>query len=189
MRIGYARVSTGEQKLDLQRDALEASSWETTHTDMTSGATSSRPELDKCLEDLREGDTLVVWRLGRFGRSLKDLITKIEALDERGVEFVSLTEGIDTTTAQGRLAFHLFGAPAEFERKIARERRMAGIRAARKRGRVGGRPRRRLQTRAPDPMDPSATQKQLVCTGFVFTDIETAEGEVLIGIHNQELPR
>ena len=87
-----------------------------------------------------EGDTLVVWRLDRFGRSLKDLISKIEALDERGVEFASLTEGIDTTTAQGRLAFHLFGALAEFEREIARERTMAGLRAARERGRVGGRP-------------------------------------------------
>ena len=141
MRIGYARVSTGEQKLDLQLDALEAANCERTYTDTISGATSSRPELDQCLEHLREGDTLVVWRLDRFGRSLKDLVTKIEALDERGVEFVSLTEGIDTTTAQGRLAFHLFGALAEFEREIARERTMAGLRAARERGRVGGRPR------------------------------------------------
>jgi DNA invertase Pin-like site-specific DNA recombinase len=140
MRIGYARVSTGEQKLDLQLDALDAADCKKTYTDTISGATSSRPELDTCLEHLREGDTLVVWRLDRFGRSLKDLVTKIEALDERGVEFVSLTEGIDTTTAQG-LAFHLFGVPAEFEREIARERTMAGLRAARERGRVGGRPR------------------------------------------------
>jgi len=103
MRIGYARVSTGEQKLDLQLDALDAAECEKTYTDTISGATSSRPELDTCLEHLREGDTLVVWRLDRFGRSLKDLVAKIEALDERGVEFVSLTEGIDTTTAQGRL--------------------------------------------------------------------------------------
>jgi len=141
MRIGYARVSTGEQKLDLQLDALDAADCKKTYTDTISGATSSRPELDQCLEHLREGDTLVVWRLDRFGRSLKDLVTKIEALDERGVEFVSLTEGIDTTTAQGRLAFHLFGALAEFEREIGRERTMARLRAARERGRVGGRPR------------------------------------------------
>jgi hypothetical protein len=100
MRIGYARVSTGEQKLDLQLDALDAADCKKTYTDTISGATSSRPELDTCLEHLREGDTLVVWRLDRFGRSLKDLVAKIEALDERGVEFVSLTEGIDTTTAQ-----------------------------------------------------------------------------------------
>ena len=140
MRIGYARVSTGEQKLDLQLDALDEANCKKTYTDTISGATSSRPELDKCLEQLREGDTLVVWRLDRFGRSLKDLISKIEALGDRGVEFVSLTEGIDTTTAQGRLAFHLFGALAEFEREIARERTMAGLRAARERGRTGGRP-------------------------------------------------
>ena len=141
MRIGYARVSTGEQKLDLQLDALEAANCKKTYTDTISGRASSRPELDKCLEHLRKGDTLVVWRLDRFGRSLKDLISKIEALGDRGVEFASLTEGIDTTTAQGRLAFHLFGALAEFEREIARERTMAGLRAARERGRVGGRPR------------------------------------------------
>jgi len=110
------------------------------YTDTISGATSSRLELDQCLEHLREGDTLVVWRLDRFDRSLKDFVTKIEALDERGVEFVSLTEDIDTTTAQGRLAFHLFGALAEFEREIGRERTMAGLHAARERGRVGGRP-------------------------------------------------
>ena len=89
MRIGYARVSTGEQKLDLQLDALEAADCTKTYTDTISGATSSRPELDKCLEHLREGDTLVVWRLDRFGRSLKDLISKIEALGDRDVEFVS----------------------------------------------------------------------------------------------------
>lgn len=93
---------------------------------------------DTCLDHLPEGDTLVMWRLDRFGRSLKDLVSKIEALDERGVEFASLTKGIDTTTAQGRLAFHLFGVLAEFEREIAQERTMAGLRAERERGRVRG---------------------------------------------------
>lgn len=169
MRIGYARVSTGEQKLDLQLDALEAADCEKTYTDTISGATSSRPELDKCLEHLREGDTLVVWRLDRFGRSLKDLVAKIEALDECGVEFVSLTEGIDTTTAQGRLAFHLFGTLAEFEREIARERTMAGLRAARERGRVGGRPRALSEEDLPEIQalmkDPDVSTSQ-ICERF-----------------------
>ena len=141
MRIGYARVSTGEQKMDLQLDALEDAGCERIYKETTSGAAKSRPELERCLEELREGDTLVVWRLDRFGRSLKDLVSKMETLEERGVDFVSLTEGIDTTTAQGRLTFHIFGALAEFERELGRERTMAGLKAARERGRIGGRPR------------------------------------------------
>lgn len=141
MRIGYARVSTGEQKLDLQLDALEEAGCERIYEEQTSGAATSRPELEKCLESLREGDALVVWRLDRFGRSLKDLVTKMESLEEIGADFISLTEGIDTTTAQGKLTFHIFGALAEFERELNRERTMAGLRAARERGRVGGRPR------------------------------------------------
>lgn len=92
------------------------------------------------MEELREGDALVVWRLDRFGRSLKDLVSKMEDLEEKGVDFISLTEGIDTTTAQGKLTFHIFGALAEFERELSRERTMAGLKAARERGRVGGRP-------------------------------------------------
>jgi DNA invertase Pin-like site-specific DNA recombinase len=141
MRIGYARVSTGEQKLDLQLDALEAADCKKTYTDTISGATSSRPELNKCLEHLREGDTLVVWRLDRFGRSLKDLVTKVERLGEKDVGFRSLKENIDTGSSAGKLQFHIFSALAEFERDLNRERTMAGLRAARERGRVGGRPR------------------------------------------------
>jgi len=140
MRVGYARVSTGEQKLDLQRDALQEAGCERIYEEKTSGAAKERPELEKCLEALRDGDTLVVWRLDRLGRSLKDLVSKMEKLEERGADFVSLTEGIDTTTAQGKLTFHIFGALAEFERELSRERTMAGLRAARERGRVGGRP-------------------------------------------------
>jgi DNA invertase Pin-like site-specific DNA recombinase len=140
MRIGYARVSTGDQNLDLQLDRLEEAVCEKIYEEQISGAASERPKLDRCLEELREGDTLVVWRLDRFGRSLKDLVSKMEALEEKGVDFVSLTEGIDTTTAQGKLTFHIFGALAEFERELARERTMAGLKAARERGRVGGRP-------------------------------------------------
>jgi DNA invertase Pin-like site-specific DNA recombinase len=140
MRIGYARVSTGDQNLDLQLDELEGASCEKVYQEEISGGAKERPELQRCLEELREGDTLVVWRLDRFGRSLKDLVSKMEALEEKGVDFVSLTEGIDTTTAQGKLTFHIFGALAEFERELARERTMAGLKAARERGRVGGRP-------------------------------------------------
>ena len=141
MRIGYARVSTGEQKLDLQLDDLDEAGCEKVYQEQVSGAATERPELERCLEELRKRDTLVVWRLDRFGRSLKDLVSKMEALEERGVDFMSLTEGINTTTAQGKLTFHIFGALAEFERELARERTMAGLRAARERGRVGGRPR------------------------------------------------
>jgi DNA invertase Pin-like site-specific DNA recombinase len=141
MRIGYARVSTGEQKMDLQLDALEEAGCERLYQEKISGAAGSRPKLERCLEELRKDDTLVVWRLDRFGRSLKDLVSKMEALEEKDVDFVSLTEGIDTTTAQGKLTFHIFGALAEFERELGRERTMAGLRAARERGRVGGRPR------------------------------------------------
>jgi len=140
MRIGYARVSTGDQNLDAQIDELEEAGCEKIYQEEISGAAKSRPELDRCLEVLREGDTLVVWRLDRFGRSLKDLVSKMETLDGKGVDFVSLTEGIDTTTAKGKLTFHIFGALAEFERELARERTMAGLKAARERGRVGGRP-------------------------------------------------
>ena len=140
MRIGYARVSTGDQNLDAQIDELEDAGCERIYEEKTSGAAKERPKLDRCIEELREGDTLCVWRLDRFGRSLKDLVSKMESLEEKGVDFVSLTEGIDTTTAQGRLTFHIFGALAEFERELTRERTMAGLKAARERGRVGGRP-------------------------------------------------
>lgn len=127
--------------MDLQIDALEDAECERIYREKTSGAAKNRPELETCLDGLRSGDTLVVWRLDRFGRSLKDLVEKMETLEDKGVDFVSLTEGIDTTTAQGRLTFHIFGALAEFERELNRERTMAGLRAARERGRVGGRPR------------------------------------------------
>ncbi len=127
--------------MDLQIDALDEAECKRIYKEKTSGAAKNRPELEKCIESLREGDTLVVWRLDRFGRSLKDLVSKMETLEERSADFVSVTESIDTTTAQGKLTFHIFGALAEFERELGRERTMAGLRAARKQGRVGGRPR------------------------------------------------
>ncbi len=138
--LGYARVSTTEQNPDLQVDELTAAGCWRVWTDHASGALDRRPQLDAVLEQLRPGDTLVVWRLDRLGRSLRHLIDVVTALDERGVGFRSLRESIDTTTAGGRLVFHLFGALAQFEREIIRDRTVAGLTAARARGRVGGRP-------------------------------------------------
>ena len=141
MLVGYARVSTDEQDDALQVDALEQAGCERIYRDKASGATAQRPSLQEALDYVREGDTLVVWRLDRLGRSLKHLIETIGALEERGVGFRSLQEAIDTTTSGGRLIFHIFGALAEFERNLIRERTRAGLAAARARGRKGGRPR------------------------------------------------
>jgi len=141
MLIGYARVSTTEQTLALQQDALTKECCDRIFTDTASGSTTERKGLDEALGQLRDGDILVVWRLDRLGRSLKHLIETITALNERGVGFRSLTEKIDTTTSGGKLIFHIFGALAEFERDIIRERTQAGLTAARARGRLGGRPR------------------------------------------------
>lgn len=139
MLIGYARVSTLEQNLDLQKDALKKAGCEKTYTDHITGAKSSRPGLDECLAYARSGDTIVVWKLDRLGRSLKHLIEIVGALDARGVGFKSVQEQIDTTTPGGKLVFHVFGALAEFERDLIRERTNAGLAAARARGRKGGR--------------------------------------------------
>jgi DNA invertase Pin-like site-specific DNA recombinase len=141
MFIGYARVSTQEQTLDLQRDALYKAGCEKIFTDTVSGTKAERKGLSEALSHLREGDTLVVWRLDRLGRSLRHLIDTITALDEREVGFKSLSENIDTTTSGGKLVFHIFGALAEFEREIIKERTQAGLVAARSRGKVGGRPK------------------------------------------------
>jgi len=138
--LGYARVSTAEQNADLQTDELTSAGCYEVFVDHASGILDRRPELEKVLELLRPGDTLVVWRLDRLGRSLRHLIDTVTALDERGVGFRSLRESIDTTTAGGRLVFHLFGALAQFEREIIRDRTVAGLAAARARGRNGGRP-------------------------------------------------
>ena len=138
--IGYARVSTDEQNLELQLDALEAAGCKRVFRDVGSGSLKHRPELDACFDYLRPGDTLVVWRLDRLGRGLKHLIESIDELHAREVGFRSLTEAIDTTTPAGRLQFHIFGALAEFERETIRERTRAGLAAARARGRLGGRP-------------------------------------------------
>jgi DNA invertase Pin-like site-specific DNA recombinase len=141
MLIGYARVSTLEQSLDLQQDELHRIGCERIFTDTISGAKSERVGLNEALSHLRQGDVLVVWKLDRLGRSLKHLIETVTELDSRGVGFRSLTENIDTTTAGGKLIFHVFGALAEFERDLIRERTLAGLSAARARGHYGGRPK------------------------------------------------
>jgi DNA invertase Pin-like site-specific DNA recombinase len=138
---GYARVSTVEQDPALQLDALKTAGCARIFTDKSTGKLDRRPQLDKLLEVLLPGDTVVVWRLDRLGRSLKHLIEVVTELGERGVGFRSLTEAIDTTTAGGRLIFHIMGALAEFERQLIVERTQAGLAAARARGRTGGRPK------------------------------------------------
>ena len=139
--LGYARVSTIEQKAHLQTAALKVAGCIRIWTDKASGALDHRPKLDQVLDHLRPGDTLVVWRLDRLGRNLRHLIATVTELQAREVGFRSLTEGIDTTTPAGRLIFHVFGALAEFEAALIRERTTAGLQAARARGRTGGRPR------------------------------------------------
>lgn len=140
-RIGYARVSTDDQNLDLQRDALARAKCATIYEETASGKSAGRPELEHCLKALRSGDVLVVWRLDRLGRSLPDLVTIVSELEQQGIGFESLTEKIETGSAAGKLVFHVFAALAEFERNVIRERTRAGLTAARARGRVGGRKR------------------------------------------------
>ena len=140
MLIGYARVSTGDQSLTLQIDALEESGCERIFQDKISGIVNTRPNLNQALNFARPGDTLVVWRLDRLSRSLRDLIETVTLLESRGVQLQSLHESIDTASSSGKLIFHLFGALAEFERNLIKERTLAGLQAARARGRKGGRP-------------------------------------------------
>lgn len=140
MHIGYARVSTDDQILDLQIDALQAHGCEPIYQEHASGKNADRPELEHALKALRKGDALVVWRLDRLGRSLADLVRIVNDLEGRGIGFVSLTEQINTGSPAGKLVFHLFASLAEFERNLIRERTMAGLKSARARGKSGGRP-------------------------------------------------
>ena len=141
MRIGYARVSTGDQSTALQLKALKESGCERIFQETASGAQRDRPQLARAIEFVRSGDSVVVWKMDRLARSLKQLIDTVEDLGNRGIGFLSLTENIDTSTPGGKLIFHVFGALAEFERGVIRERTMAGLDAARREGRIGGRPR------------------------------------------------
>lgn len=161
MNIGYARVSTGDQTLDLQLDALTKAECGRIFTETASGAKSDRPVLKEAIAYIRPGDTLVVWRLDRLGRSLQHLIATVTELQDRGIGFRSLTEQIDTTTSGGKLVFHVFGALAEFERDLIRERTNAGLAAARARGRTGGRPKA------------LADPKQLALARRLYADGET----------------
>ena len=137
--IGYARVSTSEQNLASQIDALHAAGCKTIFEDQASGVRAERPGLGDALAYVRDGDTLIVWKLDRLGRSMAHLIETVRLLNAKGVGFRSITEGVDTTTSGGTLVFHLFGALAQFERDLIRERTLAGLKAAQARGRKGGR--------------------------------------------------
>jgi DNA invertase Pin-like site-specific DNA recombinase len=141
MNIGYCRVSTTDQTLDLQLDALRRAGCEKIFEDVASGAKSDRQGLRECIEFARKGDVIVCWKLDRVGRSLKHLIEVVNELKERGVGFRCLTQNLDTTTSSGMLFFHIMGALAEFERSLIQERTQAGLAASRARGRLGGRPK------------------------------------------------
>jgi DNA invertase Pin-like site-specific DNA recombinase len=140
MIIGYARVSTADQNLDMQLDALNKAGCKKIFSDKVSGKLNSRPQLDLMLDQLRPGDKVVVYKLDRLGRNLKHLIDQVEDFKNKGIEFESLQEKLETSTAIGKLTFHVFGAMAEFERSMIRERILAGQEAGRARGRNGGRP-------------------------------------------------
>lgn len=170
MLIGYARVSTADQNADLQHDALNAAGVGRIFTDQgVSGSQASRPEFDRCLDTLRKGDTLVVWRLDRAARSLKNLLALVESLNERGVALRSLTESIDTGSASGRLILAVFGALAEFERDLIRERTTAGLAAARARGVRVGRPFRLTA-------DQTAQARTLIAAGHRTVDVARTLG-------------
>lgn len=141
MKIGYARVSTDAQETHLQMDALKRAKCTRVYQEKASGAKTERPELMKLLDNARKGDVIIVWKLDRLARSLRQLIDTTVLLNERGVELHSLTENINTTTPSGKLTFHIFAALAEFERDLLQQRVNAGLKAARRRGRVGGRPK------------------------------------------------
>ena len=140
MLIGYCRVSTNDQHLRMQEDALKSAGCEDIYTDIASGVKTKRQGLEQALDKLRKDDTLVVWKLDRLGRSIQHLIETVKLLNDKKIGFKSLAENIDTTTSGGKLVFHIFGALAEFERDLIKERTQAGLKAARKRGRLGGRP-------------------------------------------------
>jgi DNA invertase Pin-like site-specific DNA recombinase len=164
MQIGYARVSTTEQDFRLQLDALRKAACTRVFEEKASGAKSDRPELAKLLDMCRKGDVIVVWKLDRLARSMRQLVETVQLLEERGVQLRSLTESIDTTSAGGKLTFHIFGALAEFERSLIRERTLAGLAAARARGIYGGRPPKLSA-------DDAAMARKLLKDGEPFDDL------------------
>src|ERR671927_868783 len=176
--VGYARVSTNEQTLDLQKDALEKLGCSKIYSDVVSGAKAERKGLQEALEYVREGDTLVLWRLDRLGRSRKRLIETITRLNNRNIGFKSITENIDTTTSGGKLIFHIFGALAEFERDIIKERTNAGLEAARARGKRGGRPK-------------ALSPERIKLARKLYADTSTSVAEIckMLGISRHTLQR
>ncbi|MCC9167971.1 recombinase family protein [Pontibacter harenae] len=166
MKIGYARVSTQDQKLELQTDALSHYGCDQLYKEKKSGKSKDRPELEKMISQLRAGDTVVVWKLDRLGRSLRDLIDLVSEFQDKGVDFVSLQDGINTATATGRFTFNIFASLAEFEREIIRERTNAGLAAAKSRGRRGGRPK----GLSPAAMEKAKTAKVLFDAGTRSVD-------------------
>lgn len=174
MLVGYARVSTAEQSLDLQRDALTSAGCETIYTDVASGARDDRPGLGEALKALRKGDVFVVWKLDRVGRSLPHLVQLVTELQNKDVGFRVLTDNIDTTTATGRLVFHLFAALAEFERSLIVERTRAGLDAARARGRQGGRPPKMTPAKIRMAMTLMADPRNVAQDIAAHLDISTA---------------
>jgi DNA invertase Pin-like site-specific DNA recombinase len=178
MLVGYARVSTTDQTLALQQDALTKAGCTRIFTDTASGAQTERKGLAEALDYVRIGDSLVVWKLDRLGRSLKDLITRITELNDRKIGFKSLIEQIDTTTSGGKLIFHIFGALAEFERDIIRERTNAGLAAARARGKLGGRPK-------------ALSQEKIKLARKLYADTSTSVAEIckMLGISRHTLQR
>src|SRR3954454_12518477 len=178
MLVGYARVSTSDQTLHLQHDALTSAGCTKIFTDTASGSQAERKGLTEALSYVRAGDTLVVWKLDRLGRSLKDLIERITELNNRHIGFKSITENIDTTTSGGKLIFHIFGALAEFERDIIRERTNAGLEAARSRGKKGGRP-------------PALSPEKIKLARRLYADKDTSVSEIctMLGISRHTLQR
>lgn len=164
MLIGYARVSTTDQKLILQKDALAKAGCERIYEDIMSGSRTERPGLSRAFEMLRSGDTLVVWKLDRLGRSVKDLMTLVSELSARNVYFKSLTDSIDTTTVSGRFFFHIMASLAEMERELILERTKAGLEAAKKMGKIGGRKRRMTESKV-------ANAKKLLASGVHPRDV------------------
>jgi len=178
MFVGYARVSTSDQTLDLQHDALTKAGCTKIFTDIASDAQAERKGLTDAISYVRAGDILVVWKLDRLGRSLKDLISRITELNDRKIGFKSLTENIDTTTSGGKLIFHIFGALAEFERDIIKERTNAGLEAARARGKRGGRPK-------------ALSPEKIKLARRLYADTSTSVAEIckMLGISRHTLQR
>src|SRR3954462_3837166 len=178
MLVGYARVSTTDQTLALQQDALQKAGCTKIFTDTASGAQTEREGLTEAITYVRAGDTLVVWKLDRLWRSLKGLIERITQLNDRKIGFRSITENIDTTTSGGKLIFHIFGALAEFERDIIRERTNAGLEAARARGKLGGRP-------------PALSPEKIKLARKLYADTSTSVAEIckMLGISRHTLQR